>query len=153
MNGNFFCSPSPLFIRLKHLFVYGTLMLRHLFDQIVDGKYASTSGYLDGFQRFKVIGEVYPALVGSQTGDRVHGLAYLDVSPKDLERLDAFEGDMYKRISTEMVTELGEVLPVDTYICGPNYLNRVSNDPWDFSDFDSTAQNTFLSNFPGWETN
>lgn len=128
-------------------------MIEELFNRIVKGKYASVKGYVDGYHRFRVIGEVYPALVSATSGEQVHGLAYLDITEEDMNRLDEFEGDMYRRKTVDMQTELGDVLIVDTYLCISDYHHMVGKSHWEPGDFNAAAKDQFLTNFPGWKTN
>lgn len=89
------------------LFTYGSLMFDEVWRSVVGGAYGSTPAVLAGFQRKAVKGESYPALIPGQPQDRVSGRLWLNVNTDDTERLDAFEGAQYRRISCELLEPVG----------------------------------------------
>lgn len=87
----------------RHVFTYGSLMFEPVWRWAVSNHYPSVSAKLEGFRRFAVRDEHYPAAVRSATaGAQVQGRLYLGVSGPDLKRLDEFEGSQYERITVEV---------------------------------------------------
>ncbi|ONH69925.1 AIG2-like protein [Cyberlindnera fabianii] len=58
---------------------------------------------LKGYRRHKVNGELYPAAVPYHDGE-VIGALIEGITTKEMEYLDKFEGDEYKRVSVTVLT-------------------------------------------------
>ena len=78
------------------MFVYGTLMVPQVMQDVCGYIGAGTPAQLAGYDRRLVRDEVYPAILPCP-GSAVSGLLYRGVSPTQLRRLDAFEGEYYRR--------------------------------------------------------
>ncbi len=138
---------------MPHLFTYGTLMFEEIFSRVIatPEPQASQSARLVGYQRFKVIGEVYPALIPSDQATSVAGRIYFDLTTDQMLRLDAFEGEMYERTPVAVVTEgQGLSISCETYVCHIEYRNLVSNQIWSPFNFGEQAQRHFIERFSGW---
>lgn len=102
-------------------------MFAEVWQRVVRGQYASCAAALDGYCRFAVRDATYPGIIASE-GNSVAGLVYLDVDAADLARLDAFEGDLYRRIDVVVIDANGHAMKVQTYLClQPACL---SDQPW-----------------------
>ena len=87
---------------MKHVFTYGSLMFPEVWCHIVSQEYIAHESTIVGYERRGVVGEHYPALVAANPKaihDEVRGRLYLNVSAKDLEALDRFEGEQYQRLT------------------------------------------------------
>lgn len=104
----------PYLAMADSIFTYGSLMFDAVWTRVVRGQYVSCRAKLDGFQRWCIRGETYPALLPTE-GASVQGILYSDLSTSDLALLDAFEGSAYERILVEVVCEDGRKLPAYTY--------------------------------------
>lgn len=115
-----------------HVFTYGSLMFREVWERVVRGRYRSAPATLDGFARYVIKGESYPGIV-AEDGARVDGLVYFDVDRSDLAALDAFEGIEYRRDKLPVVAKSGERVDAYTYI----YLlpGRFDGHPWNPQEF------------------
>jgi gamma-glutamylcyclotransferase (GGCT)/AIG2-like uncharacterized protein YtfP len=80
-----------------NIFTYGSLMFERVWTVVVAGTYRKTNARLLGYQRRKIRGEAYPALVPGAADDQVDGVVYLDVGQRDAVRLDRFEGAFYSK--------------------------------------------------------
>lgn len=78
------------------VFTYGSLMYDAVWRAIVPAAGPSLTGRIEGWRRHALRDASYPGLVASP-GTSVRGRLWLDVAPADLARLDAFEGDEYRR--------------------------------------------------------
>lgn len=98
-----------------HVFTYGSLMFAEVWQRVVRGQYASHAATLDGYRRFAVRDETYPGIV-TRAGGSVAGLVYADIDAADLARLDAFEGELYRRIDAVVTGANGHTMQVQTYL-------------------------------------
>jgi Gamma-glutamyl cyclotransferase, AIG2-like len=112
-------------------------MFEPVWRSVCAGTYQTAKGQIQGFNRYCVANQTYPAVI-PEPGGCVAGLIYLDVSPEDLARLDLFEGAEYRRISTTidgLSVVLFEFLP----------LQQVVKVPWDVDAFAAHGLPKFLS--------
>jgi gamma-glutamylcyclotransferase (GGCT)/AIG2-like uncharacterized protein YtfP len=78
------------------LFVYGTLRDPDLLGGVLGRPAAGLRAAAPGFAVLHYPGRIYPALV-RRAGAAAPGLVLNDLSPFELDLLDAFEGDEYRR--------------------------------------------------------
>jgi gamma-glutamylcyclotransferase (GGCT)/AIG2-like uncharacterized protein YtfP len=112
----------------SHVFTYGSLMFAKVWTRVVIGRYRSLAATLDGHARFAVVEQTYPGMIVAP-GESVVGVIYLDVTDDDLDRLDHFEGEDYRRATVTVESEDGVARPCETYV----YLldDRLLASPWD----------------------
>ena len=110
-----------------NVFTYGSLMFVEVWSRVVEGDYRSMPGTLSGHARFAVRDALYPGMV-AMADARVDGVLYLDVQPDDLTRLDAFEGDDYRRIAVAIDCDDGVTRPSQTYLY--RLQDRLLTDGW-----------------------
>ena len=60
----------------RHVFCYGSLMFAEVWCRVVQGHYATQPGWICGYQRRRVQGELFPCLIPGADHDRVHGVIY-----------------------------------------------------------------------------
>ena len=87
-----------------NIFTYGSLMFERVWTVVVAGTYRKTNARLFGYQRRKIRGEAYPALVPGTADDWVDGVVYLDVGQRDAVRLDRFEGVLLQQKKRDLLT-------------------------------------------------
>ena len=131
---------------MAHLFAYGTLMCEDIMSEVARCRLSNVSGKLRGYRRRIVKGELYPALVQDEAG-QVSGLVYREVPPSAWERLDRFEGEMYRRQSVQV--ELGDstLLQAATYVVRPEFLGHLERSDWDFDGFIRSGKKRFLREY------
>ena len=131
----------------KHVFVYGSLMYLPVWTQVVKGVYPCMNAVADGFQRYAVPGETYPAML-PEFNARVQGLVWLNVSPEDIAQLDEFEGVEYERqeIDVVLITS-AEVIKANAYI----WLDKtkLNDELWNVSQFEAEGMQSFLNKHVG----
>lgn len=98
----------------RNVFTYGSLMFPEVWSLVVTGTYRRLDARLDGHARYAIAGQSYPGMV-IEAGSQVAGVLYLDVERADLDRLDHFEGDDYRRASVEVATGDDTVM-AETYV-------------------------------------
>ncbi len=127
----------------QHVFTYGSLMFEPVWQRVVHGRYRSAPATLRDHRRYALGDDTYPGVV-RQAGTEVAGLLYFEVDDADLQRLDAFEGDEYRRCSVMVVARLDEptMLPAQTYLF--EAVHRLSAEPWDPENF---ALQRFLGSY------
>ena len=102
------------------LFVYGSLGPNqpnaHILESI-GGSWmkAAVKGYLKNQGWGAKLG--YPALVLDSRGEEIHGLVFQsDNLPEHWDRLDAFEGNDYKRLLSQVKLEDGSTMEAYLYV-------------------------------------
>ena len=115
------------------LYAYGTLQVPQIFAQIVGRPLESRPAVLDGFACFRVVDRVYPAIVRAP-GSQVAGVVYAGLDAGDLERLDAYEGELYERQRLYLST-LGGPLEAEGYVLRSEHQHLLSRDRWDLEVF------------------
>lgn len=98
------------------LFVYGTLRDPELLGAVLGRRARGLAAAAPGFAVVHYPGRIYPALL-RRPGAAAHGLVLTDLTPFEIELLDAFEGAEYRRsiVSVMIDEELHEAfayLPV-----------------------------------------
>ncbi len=130
-----------------NVFVYGSLMFPRVWDALVSARYQSVPSRLRDFRRHGVQGESYPAIVATP-GAEVRGLVWLHVEPQDLDRLDRFEGDDYRRIAVSVESldpARAGTLTATAYVWkDPSRLLDVD---WDPAHFERTDLERFARRF------
>ncbi|MFN0181559.1 MAG: gamma-glutamylcyclotransferase family protein [Gemmatimonadales bacterium] len=128
-----------------NVFTYGSLMYRRVWDRVVAGEYPARPGTIRGFERRRIVGEVYPALVPGSPERSVGGVVYLGVSAADLAALDQFEGEAYRRIEVVVDTGDGSGLAAWTYAFVA--VERVDQTEWDAERFAAEHLDYFLDTY------
>lgn len=91
---------------MHRLFVYGTLTDPDTCSGLLGRVPISVRAVLRHHVRHAVLGEAYPAVVAKRAGV-VKGLVYVDITQAELEMLDAYEGEEYKRVKVETELDTG----------------------------------------------
>jgi gamma-glutamylcyclotransferase (GGCT)/AIG2-like uncharacterized protein YtfP len=129
------------------LFVYGTLMVPHVLEAVCGYAQSGLKTVLPNHRCRLVRGEVYPAIV-PQAGEQVSGLLYRDLSDRQIDRLDAFEGEMYQRCPVEVVAN-GHTIAAQTYLLHPAFRQRLSETPWSLERFIVDGVEQFTAGYDG----
>jgi len=134
------------------IFTYGTLMILDVMYAVTAREFRSKKAILRGYARFMVKGESYPGII-PVTDAVTEGIIYFDVDESSLERLDAFEGDLYQR--TPILAEMkgGEICNAEAYVIRPNFKNHLSSSEWNAKEFVQKYLKVFLENYSGFQKN
>lgn len=103
---------------------------------------------LPGFVRRPVAGTAYPGIV-RETGALVHGRLYRDVGGDAFERLDAFEGEQYARLTVRVRLAHGREVRAEVYVFRDAFAHLLSPGDWDFDAFLENGKQAFLDAYVG----
>lgn len=129
------------------LFVYGTLMVPRVMEAVCGYAQPGVAAVLPNHRCRLVNGEVYPAIVPKQ-GEQVNGLVYRNLSDQELEQLDRFEGDMYRRGRVDIVIDR-QTTTAQTYLLAAAFRQLLSDTPWDLEHFMVDGIQYFIAGYDG----
>ena len=116
------------------LFVYGTLLAPELRHALLGRALAGVPAELDGYACFRVRHAPYPAIApvpdATTAGELIDGL-----SPADLDKLDAYESAMYRRLVVTVRDGAGNDVEAFTYVIDKSAVQRLSDEHWDYATF------------------
>lgn len=131
-------------MRTRTLFLYGTLQFPAVFEAVTGRPLESESAVLDGYARFRVRDEPYPAIVAA-AGAHVPGVICADVDPVSLARVDRFEGEMYRRETVQVrAGREGRAVDAETYVIRPRWRVLLVDAPWDPDEFARRWHDTYV---------
>lgn len=130
----------------RNCFTYGSLMTEHIMFGVCGIQLSAKPARLAGFSRHPVKDEDYPGIVPSEEHE-VHGVLYLDVPADALARLDAFEGELYRRTPVTVECQDGQHLPADTYVFRPEHAHLLLPGDWDEAAFEREGRARFERKF------
>jgi gamma-glutamylcyclotransferase (GGCT)/AIG2-like uncharacterized protein YtfP len=130
---------------MNALFAYGTLLFPEVLRAVAGRALPSRVATLPGFARWRLIGEIFPAVVAAAEQDRVSGVLYVGLDSDEWRRLDEFEGELYERRavtvgvvgaeSTSVAPVAGASFaatrPAFTYVLRDGWRHRLAAAPWD----------------------
>jgi gamma-glutamylcyclotransferase (GGCT)/AIG2-like uncharacterized protein YtfP len=119
------CNSLPPF----RLFTYGTLMVPEVMSAVCRTSFPAEKAVLAGFSRYGIKNEVFPAII-EKNGARTDGLLYRGISRKAIERLDAFEGDIYCRKEVKVTLTDGCEVCCLTYVLKDQHRHLLSGNLW-----------------------
>jgi gamma-glutamylcyclotransferase (GGCT)/AIG2-like uncharacterized protein YtfP len=132
-----------------HVFTYGTLMFREVWQAVVGREFKSVGGVASGFANFRVRDAVFPGIFASEL-DRTHGLVYLDVDRGSIARLDLFEDDFYERQTIWVDCDDDQRRAADAYVVPPAKGGVLTDEQWEAGPFvDSGGLEDFIQRFQG----
>jgi gamma-glutamylcyclotransferase (GGCT)/AIG2-like uncharacterized protein YtfP len=129
------------------VFTYGTLMFEPVWRAVLGSTdNAPAPALLDGFQRFRVRGQLYPAVIEAP-GQQVPGMVYGGLSDEQVAALDAFEGADYRRTQVTVVLSASARMSAGVYV----FLKPecIDHQPWDPDAFEREHVDDFLSTWSG----
>jgi len=135
-----------------NIFTYGTLMIPDVMYAVTTRGFRFKNAILRSYARFTVKGESYPGII--PVADAVtEGSIYFDVDESSLERLDAFEGDLYQRTPILAEMEGGETFNAEAYVIKPEYRGYLSSKEWNVKEFAQKHLEAFLETYQGFQKN
>ena len=116
-----------------NLFAYGSLMIPDVLHRLLARQPVACPAVLSGYRRNKLLGRTYPGIVPASDHE-VHGLLLQQLGETELDILDAFEDELYERISVTVDT--GEQqLSAYAYCVLPKFRTQLSQAEWDLEHF------------------
>lgn len=136
---------------MRHLFAYGTLMCPDIMREVSGVSLVHVRAALNGYRRWCVRGEEYPALVPDGDG-RVEGVLYRGVPDCAWQRLDLFEGDMYTRTGVDVGIGTSTTLGAQTYVVRPEYVWQLDRREWSLDGFLREGKKRFRAEYGGYSS-
>ncbi|WP_428244061.1 gamma-glutamylcyclotransferase family protein [Gynuella sp.] len=125
---------------MQHLFTYGSLMYDRIWREVIGTTYVCQRAWLDGYERLGVIDADYPVLVPNSDRTGLEGMLRLNVSDEDFIKIDRYESEFYRRLTTPVYTlnSLGETIQVRSslYALNPEYHYICDGQAWDIEYFE-----------------
>lgn len=116
------------------LFCYGTLCVPDIMRRVSGSLPVSVSSTLLDYACYGLTGLVYPGIV-PEKGARVSGVLYQGVSRPQLAKLDAYEGEQYRRVLGWLSTGEGQRARAWIYVLQPRYYHRLTGQAWSLEHF------------------
>lgn len=127
-------------------------MIPEVMVAVTTRRFRFKNAILRGYARFTVKGDSYPGII--PVADAVtEGIIYFDVDELSLERLDAFEGDLYQRTTIPAEIEGGEIFNAEAYVIKPKFRNHLSSSGWNMEEFARKHLKAFLEAYSGFQKN
>ncbi len=135
---------------MVNLFTYGSLMCNDIMFRVAGCQLEYSHASLSDFFRSKMHGREYPGIV-QQPKAQVSGVLYRNLSPETLQRLDAFEGEMYQRQEVEVMTKEHGIAVAMAYVIKPRYRDQLTDEEWDFRYFLAFGRKKFEKTYFGFQ--
>jgi len=133
---------------MTNLFTYGSLMCDDIMLQVSGEQPKRQQARLIGFFCSTIHGETYPG-ISPAAEHIVEGVLYFDVGRSAIERLDAFEGEYYKRSDiTVLCSPQGEIAAT-AYIIKAQYNHLLTGKSWSYENFLRQGKEEFEANYVG----
>jgi gamma-glutamylcyclotransferase (GGCT)/AIG2-like uncharacterized protein YtfP len=113
-----------------HIFTYGTLMFPEVWQAVVGRQFETVQCTARGYAIYRVWEAVFPGIVAAGDSDAVRGVAYLNVDPACLARLDRFEDDFYRRQTLWVECDDGQRRAAEAYIVLAENRSLLTDEPW-----------------------
>ncbi|MEH6576348.1 MAG: gamma-glutamylcyclotransferase family protein [Amphritea sp.] len=128
------------------LFTYGTLTLPEIMSRVVGQPVlAGSAATLQHYRCNLVSGQSFPGVTPSR-GATATGILYENFCQADLQRLDNYEGPLYKRDKVKVSQHHGEEIEAWCYIIRTVHRSKLSATPWNLRHFKQNHLDNFLYN-------
>ncbi len=134
-----------------NIFTYGSLMFDQVWSKVVKGTYTKTRARLFCYQRRRLSGETYPALIPGSRDDYVDGIVYFNIDPTDSKRLDRFEGIYYAKKLVTCILPDGRLVSAHVYVFKQEYSALVDEESWNPEWFESIGIHRFMAAYGGYD--
>lgn len=136
---------------MRHLFAYGSLMCPDIMRLVSGLALSGEPATLVGYRRCKMRGETYPAVLVDRDSS-VTGMLYRDLNPPAWQRLDRFEGEMYRRLETPARLSDNSVINAGVYVIRTAYQHHLLPEDWSFDEFLREGKARFERDYLGFDT-
>ena len=126
-----------------NVFCYGTLEFPAVMKKIIGVEYPKESATLIDYARYLVKAAPYPGIV-QQQGAITQGTLYHGLTAQQLLFMDEYEGSLYDRIESEVLTSRGELLLAEIYVVPLTRKHLMSNLQWDKIEFERLYMSEFF---------
>jgi gamma-glutamylcyclotransferase (GGCT)/AIG2-like uncharacterized protein YtfP len=115
------------------VFVYGTLSFTPVMSALLGRRMTGVPAQIKGYKRVWVKDKAYPALVAAP--GITDGVLHQDVTDDELQLLDTFEDDFYKRVAVTIRLPDRKTVPATTYVIPTENRSFATNELWDRDEF------------------
>jgi gamma-glutamylcyclotransferase (GGCT)/AIG2-like uncharacterized protein YtfP len=131
---------------MNRLFCYGTLQVPQVIKAVTGRTYRGVPAALRGYAIFKVTNAEFPGVIRA-TDSTVEGIAYENVSAKDLNLLDLFEGDFYRRQLLDVVLPDGSISKAWVYVIADSHKDVLTDKSWSLTEFIDSGLDRFMKGY------
>lgn len=124
------------------VFTYGSLMCADIMSAVCGYPLSGQPADINGYRRLSVKAELYPGMI-PDPGCAVVGVLYDGVTMSALARLDAFEGDYYRRECLVVTDRQGERSGAYAYVFRRRFYHLLSDREWCFDTFQKNGKARF----------
>lgn len=124
------------------LFCYGTLQAKEIIDTITGLSLQGSPATLQGFGCYRVKKAVFPGILPEAQG-QVVGTFYTGLHGQALQRLDAFEGELYLRQQVTIINDKRQPTSAWAYVIKQHCRHLLTREPWYYEDY----EDRFLARF------
>ena len=126
-----------------NVFCYGTLEFPAVMKKIIGVEYPKESAILIDYARYLVKAAPYPGIV-QQQGAITQGTLYRGLTAQHMLFMDEYEGSLYDRIESEVLTSRGELLLAEIYVVPLTRKHFMSTLQWDKIEFERLYMSGFF---------
>lgn len=120
---------------MANAFVYGTLMAPEVLSLLIKRVPPMKPAYIKGYKRYRVKGQVFPAIVRDTPEAQVAGQVLLGLNDKEFHILDVYESEEYYKETVKSVLEDGTEVDAMVYIWHDKFRPRLEPGAWDYSEW------------------
>ena len=125
-------------------------MFADIMTSVTGRHYRSASAVLHNYRRLTVHNEDYPGILPHK-GAAVSGMVYFNLEKEAWQRLDLFEGRMYRRETIEVALADKTEAIAQAYIVRPEYAYRLGPDEWSAAEFRRFGKKRFQTRYQGYD--
>jgi gamma-glutamylcyclotransferase (GGCT)/AIG2-like uncharacterized protein YtfP len=114
---------------MASLFAYGTLQFPNIMRKVTGRVFAGQAARLEHYRRHCLQGQDFPGIAPLQ-GGVVEGLLFAAVDGESLAKLDAYEGDFYRRESLQVIDAQGVAQSAEVYVTLEKFHYLLSEEDW-----------------------
>jgi gamma-glutamylcyclotransferase (GGCT)/AIG2-like uncharacterized protein YtfP len=125
----------------RPLFVYGTLLFPEVLERVLGRRPEMCRAAAPGFAARRMPGVIWPGMISVELS-AAGGCLLLDLTTEELEILDEWEGDPYRREGLDVVDDHGRVVHAAAYVVD---ACDVTDEPWVSREFHARELPGFLA--------
>lgn len=114
---------------MSTVFVYGTLMFPEILEALLNRVPEMQAAQLFGWARFSVLGQNYPGAVPDARGPPLQGCLLQNLTPQELQILNAYEGSDYTKVTVHVACG-GNRVETTVYKWNRTSADALSDKPW-----------------------
>jgi gamma-glutamylcyclotransferase (GGCT)/AIG2-like uncharacterized protein YtfP len=131
---------------MNRLFCYGTLQVPEVMHAVTGRTYRGEPATLHGYAIYRVKNAEYPGIIRTADSE-IEGIVYEDVSEHDLNVLDLFEGNFYKRQLLNVHLSDGSKSKPWVYLIADNHQDILTDESWKLEYFLDHGLESFMQGY------